>query len=803
MLVSLSWLKEFIDIQLDPTAISDVLTEAGLEVEKVEKTSLGFQGIVVGKVIKAEQHPDAERLRVATVSDGVEQFQVVCGAPNCKEGLVTAFAKTGATLTDDEGKVFKIKRSKLRGVESQGMLCSEKELGISSIHEGIMDIEDSALIGKDMQDIFGDVIFEISLTPNLGHCMSIRGIARELAALINSRYHTPKIPSFESENIHVGDKLTVTVQDPSHCKKYTARYLENVTVKPSPDFISQRLEACGLRPVNNIVDITNYVMLELGQPLHAFDYDKLEGQQIQVGLSQKKETLITLDEVSREVPEGTLLIYDANKPVAIAGVMGALNSSITEHTTRIALEAAYFDPSTVRKSSKSLNLRSDASSRFEKNTDPEAVIYALNRASQLIVEHAGATCASEVIDESLSSFQERKIPCRLGKINGILGTQLSVDEVEIIFKRLRMGTKTKDETFEVSIPSFRNDIVSEIDLIEEVARIYGYNNIEIKPSKTHLSQIPHCNHYLIERKVRNRMIAEGLQETLNCDLISPKLASLALGNSESSEDPLIHVLHPSSVDQSILRPSLLPGFLQMIRHNLDHQTSSLSCFEIGLVHYKQENSYHERPTLGVVLTGQTSPDFWQDKSKEADFFDLKGILENLFESLNISSVGFTQTQNKQFHPGKQALIESGDCVLGSLGEVHPQVLGELSINQRVFFAEIDLQMLFRASLSHPLSMTPLPQFPGTERDWTVTVSEELPLDQVLEAVKEVPSRLLKRVHILDLYQSDKLGSGKKNLTLRFQYRDDKKTIAFETAEKEHSRILSSVKQKLSSEILSV
>jgi len=804
MLVPLSWLKDFLEIpaHVTPQKIAEALTLAGLEVDKVEHASLGFEGVVIGKVLKAEAHPEADRLRVATVTDGTQTYQVVCGAPNCRAGLVTAFARIGAHLTEENGETFKIKKSKLRGVESEGMLCSEKELGFNlESHEGIIELQESLTPGTPLQEIFGDTLFEISLTPNLGHCMSIWGIARELSTLLQVKLKHPPLSLREDPSLHTSTFLSLDVEDRDHCLRYCCRYIENIEVKDSPVWLKKRLEACGLRSINNVVDVTNYILLEYGQPLHAFDYDTLEGSELKVLVSKEDLPLTTLDQIERKVPQGTLLICDAEKPVAIAGVMGGLYSAVTPTTTRVVLESAYFHPSTIRKASKALHLRTDSSSRFEKIVDPEGVRVALDRAAALLQEVAGGSIASDPIDDISTPYIPRELSCRLSKINDLLGTQLGVSEVETIFHRLRIPctTNTQQALFHLKIPSYRNDIKEEIDLVEEVARIYGYNNIAVKAIQCINSQLPHSPLYTIETTVRKRLIAEGLQEMLTCDLISPKLATLSLDHLDE-EDPLIHVLHPSSVDQSILRPSLLPSLLQCVKHNFDRQNFHLAVFEIGCVHYKQQGEYIEKPVAALLLTGHRAPHCWGSSDINYDIFDLKGIIENVLSSLGCSRLECLSSSIQGFHPGRQALLATKKHSLGLMGEVHPSLLAKLDIQQKVFFAQLDLQELFTLS-RHVPQMDPLPIYPGSQRDWTATFKEETPVGEIVSTLQSLPSRLVKDIAVLDLYTSDKLGKGKKNLTLRFLYRDDQKTLSFEAADKEHARLLALAEQKLSSHLV--
>ncbi len=787
MLVPLSWLKEFIPLNLTPDEIADVLTLAGLEVEKVEKMPLNFAGLVIGKVQEVSKHPNADNLRVAKVFDGSEVFDVVCGAPNCREGLITAFAKIGTTLTDEKGKIWKIKRSKIRDVESFGMLCSEKELGLSEEHEGIIEFGSDAAIGRDLEELFGDIIFEISLTPNLGHCMSLQGIARELSALLD----LPTIPmEFSLKNeIPPTEKIAINIEAPEECFQYSYRIIDEIKTLETPLLIKNRLEKSGVRSVNAIVDITNYVMLEMGQPLHAFDLDKLEGNQISVKCASKDEELLTLDEKTRKIPAGTLLICDAKKSIAVAGVMGCKNSEVDHQTKRILLEAAHFDPSSVRKGSKLAGVRTDASSRFEKGIDAESVSTALRYAATLL-ESLGGRVSAEVIEKT-KSFEAIKLSVRVQRINALLGTSLSLREVSMILKKLHIIVKeSKNETLHLTIPSYRNDLDTEIDIIEEIARIYGYNNIEKSTPKFHQSTLSHAPIYLLENDIRAHLVNEGLQEFVTCDLINPEIAHLPLEKPLSKEN-LIHVLHPSSVDQSVLRTTLLPGLLLSVKENFDHQIHDINAFELGRIHYRDEGEYKEREVAAILLTGRSHPHHWDKGHEMVDFYDLKGILENLLEPFS-EKMQFTTSDFGSFHPGKQAKINLGDLDVGSMGEVHPHLLQAFDIKRPVYFAEIDLLTLLKLKKGFH-QMQPLPEYPGSERDWTVSVDENLEVGDILNAINAARSTLLKEVKLLDLYQGENVEKGKKNLTFRFLYRSDKKTVEMKSVEKEHARVLQLIK----------
>ncbi len=794
MKVPISWLKEFLNFNLTPQEVADALTLAGLEVEGIEVAPLAFSGVIVGSIVQVCKHPNADKLQVATVTDGVESFQVVCGAPNCRAGIKTAFAKVGATLKDESGKEFKIKRSKLRDVESFGMLCSQAELGLSKNHDGIMELPDEWQVGQPLETFYSDAILEVSLTPNLGHCMSIYGIARELSAILGLPLTNLDFPVHEVGE-PIGKKIRLSLIDKKQCLRYACRLIENVQVGPSPDWLKKRIESAGVRSINNVVDVGNFVMLEMGQPLHMFDASRIEGHHLIVTSQTAYTTLETLDTAQRNIPPNALLICDDNKPLAFAGVMGGMSSAVTDKTRSILIEAAVFSPQSIRKTTKILSLRSDSSNRFEKGIDPNGLINALDRAASLLQEIAGGTVVSGYLDQKTRAFEDKRIACRLNRVNELLGTQLSLSEVQEIFHRLRFHNVIEgSHSLIVSIPSYRNDISIEADLIEEIARIYGYNNIPRRPPRHIASTILPAPMYIMEKTARSRLIAEGLQECVTCDLISPIQAEMGLENALSKES-LISVLHPSSIDQSVLRPSLLPGLLQVVKYNHNHSNDNLCGFEIGRIHFRDGENFREFSTAGIVMTGKSSLYHWDPKPREVDFFDLKGIIENFLASLHIGAVAFVRSHLHNFHPGRQASIKVRDQTIGVLGEVHPSHIQKLDIGQRIYFAEINLQDVLQLT-PKSRQVAEINPFPGSERDWTITVSEEMTIGKLLDIIKESSSRLLEQVYLLDLYKSNQIGQDNKNATFRFYYRDQKKTIAFETVEKEHARLIEAVQKKL-------
>lgn len=786
MKLPLSWLKEFIDLKQNPAQIAKMLTMAGLEVDAIETIKPEFTKVVVGKVLEVAKHPDADKLCVAKVTDGTSTFQVVCGAPNCREGLKTAFAMEGATLKDDKGE-FKIKKTKLRGVESFGMLCSAKELNIGTGDEGIIEFGDHLIEGTDIAELYSDTIFEISLTPNLGHCSSALGVARELSAMTGEKLRLSEVETQEDAWSKLSHDLKASIKDSIKCPRYTCRLIRDVKVAPSPEWLQNRLLASDLRPVNNIVDITNYVMLELGHPLHAFDFLKVEGNEIIIRRAEEGETLITLDDKQRILTHEDLVISDKNKAIAVAGVMGGLNSEVSQDTQTILLEAAYFQPTTIRKTSKRLGIHSDASKRFERGTDPNQLVKALNRAAALIQAIAGGKVETGVLDVHTTAFPEKVIDCRLTRINEILGTKLGAGEVEQIFQRLGMSLKFDGrDLYSVNIPTYRNDINEEIDLIEEVARIYGFEHIPAALPKYHTNELPHAPIFLFEREIRDRLMGEGLQEFLTCDLIGPSILEVTNGGT-MPDDAVVHVLNPVSIEQSILRTSLLPGLLQVVKHNIDHQNPDIAGFEIGRIHFKNQDKFVEQSVAALVLTGKSRPHVWDQKTHDFDFFDLKGIVEGLLKALGIKDYAFKENALSTFHTGRQAAIFVDQLEIGSIGEVHPAIQRKLDVSQRILFAELNLHDLYPLRKNH-VKFEELAKYPASERDWTITLKEEASFEKVIEILNSFASPLLEEVTLLDIYRSDKLGQNLKNVTFHFTYRDKQKTVSQEAVDMEHAQI---------------
>lgn len=642
----------------------------------------------------------------------------------------------------------------------------------------------------------GEQVFEISLTPNLAHCNSVRGVARELAALMKEKLEEKKSEVKESSGEPIEKWVKVGVENTAACPRYACRVITGVLVKESPAWLKERLEECGLRSVNNVVDITNYVMLDLGQPLHAFDLAKIEGKQIVVRNAKKGEHLVAINEKEYHPTEETLLICDAKGAVAVAGVIGSAHTEVTESTETVLLEAAYFEPTQVRKSSKRLLLHTDASHRFERGVDPNGIVEALDKAASLIAQFANGKVARGRIDIKTAEFPPKVVSCRLSRVQSLLGIPLAMGEIETIFKRLHFNpVSVQEDSISVAVPTYRHDIHGEIDLIEEVARLYGYKNIHKKEKgRYRTGNLPHSPMYLFEKKVREQLLQADLQELLTCTLISPGEAALMSSDGIPSRS-WITLLNPSSQDQSVLRASLLPGHLKTVKYNVDRGNHSILGFEIGRLNFRVKDKIVEPTVASIVLSGSRAQPFWSGSQESVDFFDLKGILENLFSGLKIEDVSFVASSHENFHPGRQASIHIEDREVGIMGEIHPSTLKKIDLEAPVFFAEVHLEELIH-DLKRELKMEALPLYPASSRDWTVTLSESTTIGSLLELIAQEKSPLLESFSLHSIYQSEKLGPGLKNVTIRFIYRDREKTVSIEEVEREHQRITKHVFEKL-------
>jgi len=798
MKIPLSLIKEFIDTELPVEKIADYLTMAGLEVEKIENAAPSFSGVVAAQIEDVKKHPDSDHLTLTTVFDGTQKYPIVCGASNCRKKMIVALAKEGATLTDSSGNVIKIKQATLRGEKSFGMLVSAKELNLYDDHEGILELPDSFALGQDLS-ILAEPIFDIALTPNLGHCQSALGIARELSALTGLLLKPVDLHISASS---IKSSISVEIDDTDNCLRYSMRLMENIKVGPSPFWLVKMLRQSNLNTVNNVVDILNYVTLLYGQPMHAFDYKKIKGAHVRVDKSKKPVEFECLDKKTRTIPQDALFIYDSEKPIALAGIIGGNNSAIDENTATIAIEAAYFNPLIIGKTQRALKLTTESSMRFEKGTDPNQIIHALNYACNLIAELCQGTIDEKLFDSHPTPIAEKQLSCRLSKTNHLLGTKLSLNEMENIFSKLGFASShLNEETLQVKVPFYRHDINIETDLIEEIGRIYGFNNIPKKKPRFKTSTIAHSPFYLFQKKLTAFLTGEQLQEVITADLISPSAYKVMQYEEAFDAKEKIEVMHAKSSEHSILRPSHLPSFLEIAKTNQDFKTENLAIFEISHIHYRKDNKIIEQPSLAILLMGTSAPFYWQEKTRKYDFYDLKGILSSLLKICGIEQHDYRSSSHPSLHPGSQSDLYMDDIFSAVFGEIHPTIVSAYDLKQKVYFAQVNLQTLFEKRKDQT-TYKKLSMFPSSERDWTVCVTPHFPVGKILSLSHSQLADILESIELIDIYQTDEMKNLKKNVTFRFIYRGINKTLQYEEVEKAHQNVLEKISSEFKKHILS-
>ncbi|OAG28149.1 phenylalanine--tRNA ligase subunit beta [Thermodesulfatator autotrophicus] len=778
MLVPYNWLKEWVKVSLSPKELAERLTLTGLEVEGVYNAYEDLEDVKIVKIVAVKPHPQADKLAVCQVSDGAQEYQVVCGAPNVRVGLKTAFAPPGVILFTGN----KVSPAEIRGVSSQGVLCSAYELGISGDHSGIIELAEDAPLGQSVVKFLGldEPILEVAVTPNRGDCLSILGLAREVAALCETTFKKPELPRLPlGEEIFL--ETNVIIEVPELCYRYAGRLIKNVEVKESPFEIQKKLWLCGLRPINNVVDVTNYVLLERGQPLHAFDFDLLEGRRIIVRLAREGEKILTLDGVERKLDSKTMVIADAVRPVAIAGIMGGEETAVTEKTKNVFLEAAWFNPSSIRLTSQRLRLSSDSSYRFERGIDPEGVIPGLEQAAQMIKEFTGGEIISGRIDEYPKPYVPREISLSQKKLSLYLKIDLEPEKVTHILERVQVKVEKGIDGFICTPPSYRHDIALPEDLIEEVARLYGYDRLPVSVPKAEIAGKPPSKFEKVAAKTRYFMTALGLYEVINYSFISPKFLEL-LGF--SSEDPRANPLklaNPLSEEQSVMRTTLVPGLLQTAQTNIFREHPTVKVFELGRVFFPKEGSSlpDEKYRLAGVLTGEASPLSCFRSERKFDIFDVKGILETFFNELGLKGVSFKPGSEEPFlWPALSLTVKLSDKNIGFLGALRPGILEKLDISQEIFLFELDFDVLIEKA-SFEKKFVPLPKFPATSRDLALLLPDGVPVAEILAFVadKEIP--YLEKVSVIDVYKGKGIPEGKKSLTLRFVYRASSRTLTDE------------------------
>lgn len=803
MKFTLNWLKDYIDFDLSPEELSHNLTMAGLEVEDVIYQGKGLENVIAAQITELSPHPNAEKLSLCKVTDGENTYPIVCGATNMKAGDKVALAKIGAKLPPgpkfEDG--LKIKKAKIRGEVSEGMLCAENELGLGEESDGIIILPESAIVGNPIVDVLGinDVIFEVGITPNRPDCLSLIGVAREVAALTGKTVMHPDT-QITQEGEDINNIAKVELLDSDKCPRYSCRVIKNVKVGPSPDWLKRRLEASDIRSINNVVDITNFVLLELGQPLHAFDYDQLEDNKIVVRAAENGETITTLDNIERKLTTADLLICDGKKPVALAGVMGGANSEVSQETNNVLLESAYFDPVTVRRTSKSTGLRSESSYRFERGIDPNGVTIALNRAAELIRQLGGGEITEGLIDEYPAKIEPSEVAISLDRANKFLGTNISSDELVKIANGLEFeNLGSENNYFTFRIPTFRVDITREIDLIEELARLYGYDNIPATLPAVSMKTDNINTIKLVQDNFKQVLISNGYYEVINYSFEDHELLSLF------NKTDVIKILNPITSDSSVMRTSLVPGLLKNAVLNLNHQEQDLRLFETGKVYLPKENGElpNEIRKIAATATGTRIPEFWG--KEEFDFFDLKSILEKGFQTLNIwDDIDFQDADQVGFlHPGKSAILLIDGDQIGYMGELHPDLSEKLEVSKKIYVLEIDLDKIAEVSKGKRKSFKPLPKYPSVRRDIALIVDDSIPVGGILEEIDKIGSNLIENAEIFDVYSGEHVDEGKKSVAVSLQLRAADKTLTEEEVNKVQEKTLKKLGLALGAELRTI
>ncbi|MFN2353802.1 MAG: phenylalanine--tRNA ligase subunit beta [Desulfopila sp.] len=799
------WLQNYVDIDgLSLEELSDNLTMLGLEVEAVTPLHEELAPIKIARILQASPHPDADTLQVCKVTVGPDEYDIVCGAPNARNGLVTAVALPGTVLPGG----LKIKNSKVRGIVSQGMLCSEKELGISEEADGIMELPAECGDGDQFIRAMGlqDTQFEVDLTPNRADCASVIGIAREVAGYTGRPLHLP----IETAQLSTeADGFSVAIEAPELCPRYAGRLITNVTIKQSPWWLRKRLLSVGLRPINNVVDITNFVMMEYGQPLHAFDFDNLAGGAIIVRTPRPEErTFTTLDAKERPLDPDMLMICDADQPIAVAGVMGGMNSEVSDTTTTILLESACFNDVSIRRTARKLNLATDASYRFERGVDPEGTLPAMNRAVALLCEIAGGSCAE---GEGIDAYPGRRfvepLPLSIARCNDLNGLALSKEQIQTMLRSIGIQCTDKDDdTIAVTPPSFRIDIEREADLVEEVARLYGYDNIPVSLPTVDLSYPEQDRVRLLRLETSELLTRIGFSEAINYSFSTPAHLDMLKLAADDARRRQVRLLNPLSEEQTVMRTTLLPGLLENVKRNISYQKTSVKLFEIGKTFTPTGENRQplENTRLAGVLSGNRHGDSHPHyfKPHNCDIFDAKGCIEYLLEALRFTVAGEENTisfapagEQEPFADAHDTLVLShGKKVIGYLGKVHQDVVKSFSIKQEVYFFDIDFDTLCSLS-AMPKSFSSLPIYPSVKRDIALLVADSISAGELLTTVQESGEKLIEHSEIFDIFKGEKIPEGYKSVALSITYRSPTKTLTEKNVEKAHSKIVTMLTQQ--------
>ena len=773
MLISLNWLKQYIDLDgIGINEMENALTMIGQEVEKIEVLGENLENVVTAQIIEKEMHPDSDHLTICKVDNGKEILQIVCGAPNHKAGDKVVLAQVGAKLAPD----FVIKKGKIRGVESNGMLCSEEELNIGKDSDGIMILPEDTPIGVPMKEYLGinDTVFELEITPNRPDCLSHIGIARELGAYYSKEVKYPSFAINSESSEKTADNISVEIEDSNLAKRYVARIIKNVTVKESPKWLKERVESIGIRSINNIVDASNFIMMELNQPNHTFDLDKIEGGKIVVRAGHENEKLVTLDEQERELNSEDIVISDGVKAVALGGVMGGQNSEITENTKNILLEVANFNSQNVRKTSRRLTLFSESSYRFERRVDEENAINVINRLANIIQEVAGGEILEGVVDNYPVPYKKKTATLNFERLNRFVGKNIPRETVIGILTRLEIEVVDNGETLTLTAPTYRDDLENEQDYFEEVIRMYGFDNIENILPKLDISEKPVIDTTKLSTQVKLIAANAGLKEVINYSFV-PKDAMEKIKYTSVERENLIDLLRPITEDFVTLRPTLLYSLLKNAKENMNRNATNIRFFEVSRTFVKAEELAKEEVKLGIILAGENNKTLWNPKPVPYDFYDLKGIVEEIFTQLKFNNYMIKRSEQSQYHPGRSVDVFVGRELIGSFGEIHPDVLENFDLGKTsVLVGEFNIDLI-QKYIGKKIKYQGIVKYPSVPRDFAFVMREDILVGDVLKTIQKVDKKI-EKVELFDIYQGAGVLPGMKSVAISVILRDKNKTL---------------------------
>jgi phenylalanyl-tRNA synthetase beta chain len=796
MKISYNWLKQYISITQTPEEISQILTGIGLEVESLEKVLAipgGLEGLVIGYVKECVQHPNADRLRVTKVDAGAEELQIVCGAVNVAAGQKVVVATVGTTVYPTAGEPFKINKSKIRGEVSEGMICAEDEIGLGTDHAGIMVLDEDAVIGSPAKEYFkleDDYLFEIGLTPNRADAASHLGTARDIAAYLKTQVILPDVASFTVQNNAL--PIQVEVLDAVACPRYSSVTVSGIKVKESPEWLKQKLSVIGLRPINNVVDATNYVLHSLGQPMHAFDADAIKGNKVMVKTCPEGTLFKTLDGVERKLSADDLMICNAEEPMTIAGVFGGINSGVTNQTKNIFLESAYFNAVSVRKTAKRFGLKTDASFRYERGTDPEITVFALKYAALLIQELAGGTVSSEISDfypEPVASFS---IQISYKHVHRLIGKAIAVEEIKSIITALDIEiTAETEEGLSLEVPSYRVDVTREVDVIEEILRIYGYNKIEIPTQiRASLNNAAKPDKDAVQNTLADLLTANGFNEIL--------ANSLTKSTYSNELQSAVKILNPLSGDLDVMRQTLLFSGLEVISYNQNRKYPNLKLYEFGKVYHHYSDKFEEKHHLSLFLSGSDQPEQWNQKEQAVNFYHLKAAVDTLLQKAGVKDFVVEDAETPSFDYGLAYNLGGKNLVL--FGAVAKTALKKTDVNQQVFYADFDFDFLLKQIAKNKIVFREVSKFPAVKRDLSMLVDERVTFNQLKQIAVKSERKLIKEVNVFDVYKGDKISEGKKSYALSFVLQDEEKTLADKAIDAVMQKIVFNLQKEAGAEI---